>query len=120
MNCPNVKLYTVYFRCGVQTDISRLIFAQRFFWQSETICLFLPDISQGAEEFQCRRHIPSHAIQYQMHRHVRGLTISSADSVNKIMVWNAEFGIVFQPLNIYDWSLQGCNLHVIDVYHDTG
>ena len=59
-------------------------------------------------------------MQYQMHRHTGGLTISSTDSVNIIMVWNAEFGIEFQLLNIYDWSLQECKLHVIDVYHDTG
>jgi len=70
--------------------------------QSETFCLFLPDISQRAEEFQCRRHIPSHAMQYQMHGHIGGLTISSTDSVNLIMVWNAEFGIELQLLNIYN------------------
>lgn len=91
---------------------------QHFYWQSETICLFPPDISQGAEEFQCRRRIPSHAMQYQMHRHIGSLTISSTYYVNIIMFWNAEFGREFQLLNIYDWSLQECNLHDIDVYHD--
>lgn len=58
-------------------------------------------------------------MQYQMHRHTGGLTISRADSVNVIMVWNAEFGIEFQLLNIYDGNLQECNLHLIDVYNDT-
>jgi hypothetical protein len=41
-------------------------------------------------------------MQYQIRRHTGGLTISSADSVNIIMVWNAEFGVEFQILNIYD------------------
>lgn len=59
-------------------------------------------------------------MQYQMHRLIGGLTISSAASVNIIMVWNAEFGIEFQLLNIYVRNLQECNLHLIDVYHDIG
>jgi hypothetical protein len=103
-----------------ETDASFSIIVQRFYWQSETICLFLPDISQRAEEFQCRRHIPSHAMQYQMYRHIGGLTISSADFVNIIMVWNAKFGKEFQLLNIYDRNSQKCKLYLIDVYHDTG
>jgi len=59
-------------------------------------------------------------MQYQKHRNIGGLIISSVDSVNIIMVWNEEFGIEFQLLNIYDRNLQECNLHLIVAYHGTG
>jgi len=91
MKCPNVKW--IYSLCQMRGErhASCSIFVQRFYWQSEAICLFLPAISQRAEEFQYRRHVPLHAMQYKMRRHIGGQTFSSADSMNIIMVWNAEF-----------------------------